>query len=226
MRDGWERILSTLLTLAAVTIAVVLVRREFFSTPVARPSSGEPQYVSTWRDILHIGRVDGDTLAPIKLIEFADLECPFCRTFNSTLQDFQKRHPNQVTFVFVHLPLSMHRFARPAARAVECAHPFGKFHELVDVIYDKQDSLGLKSWSSYALEAGVIDTLRFVRCVSETSTLPMVEAGIAAARRLNVTGTPTVIINGWRYDAPPSASELDQAVADIRAGKKPGRSAP
>lgn len=49
---------------------------------------------------------------------------------------------DDIAFYLVHLPLPGHRFARPAARASECAHAEGRFAEMVDAIYDSQDSLG------------------------------------------------------------------------------------
>jgi hypothetical protein len=71
------------------------------------------------------------------------------------------RYPKDVGLFFVHFPLPMHRFARPAARATECAGLQGKFGQMVDAVYNKQDSLGLKSWSDYGRDAGVADTVAF-----------------------------------------------------------------
>lgn len=217
-----ERVVSVLLALAAVAIAVVLVHREFFRT--AQPSARaprEPEFVTAWREIVPVGRLIGDSTAAVTIIEFADLECPFCRKFHQTIRDVRSKYPNDVAFVFVHLPLSSHRFARPAARAAECANSAGRFAELVNVIYEKQDSLGLKSWMSYAQEGQIGDTMQFSRCMKDTTSSLAVEAGIALATKLGINGTPTVILNGWRYPSPPTGIELAKNIEDLLAGEQP-----
>jgi hypothetical protein len=82
-------------------------------------------------------------------VSFSDFECPYCRTFQSSLDSVRHDRGNAISFVFVHFPLPMHRFARPAARAAECANTLGKFDAFQRVLFGKQDSLGLKPWGSY-----------------------------------------------------------------------------
>ena len=222
MKDIIERAVSLAVGLAAIAIAVVLVHREFFSSPQAPATAPAlPEYVANWSELQSAGRLIGDSTAPVKVIEFADLECPFCRQFHTTLNDIGKRFDTKVAFVYVHLPLPNHRFARPAARAVECAHEEGRFAALVDRLYQGQDSLGLKSWSSYAAEAGIRDTLRFQHCLSDTSALPYVERGVAAAEKHGISATPTVIVNGWKFPKPPAIDELDAVIQQLLDGKHP-----
>lgn len=222
MKISGERVMSGLVGVAAVAVAAVALHREF-GAPAGREYVPQRQssYMEGWREIVESGRIIGDTLARVKLIEFADLECPFCSRFNLIVQRVAARYPRDVAFVFVHRPLAMHRFALPAARAAECANRFGKFAEFVDVSYRKQDSLGLKSWMSLGWDAGIRDTAQFGRCVGGSEKMPRVDAGAAAADKLSVNATPTVILNGWRYAVPPSDTELFRAIDDILAGRKP-----
>jgi protein-disulfide isomerase len=125
----------------------------------------------------------------------------------------------------VHFPLPQHRFARPAARAAECAHDQGLFDKFQDLVYSKQDSLGLKSWISYAEEARVPELRRFERCVADTARVARIEAGILLDKQLAVRGTPTVILNGSRFWNPPSQTELLQAIAALKDGKQLSSSA-
>jgi protein-disulfide isomerase len=76
-------------------------------------------------------------------------------------------------------------------------------------VFEKQDSLGLKSWSSFALDAGIQDTVMFARCAGDTVELPLVVRGRALGERIGVRGTPTILINGWRMPAPPYDSLAD-----------------
>jgi hypothetical protein len=122
--------------------------------------------------------------------------------------------------VFVHFPLPIHRFAVQAAQATECASLKGRFLNFIDAVYRKQDSLGLKSWGSYALEAGIVDTAAIARCAHDSTPFKRVEAGRELGLRWQILGTPTVIINGLRYASPPTKREIDRVIR--RAGKSGG----
>ncbi len=224
MRDRTERGLSAVLTVAAVVIAVALVHREFFPAAGARASAapqGPPVYLADWKDLLAGSVVLGDSNATVQVIEFTDLECPFCKRFNAVVRSVRAKYGRGVSLAVVHLPLEMHRFARPAARAVECAGAESRFESLFNLIYEKQDSLGLKSWGSFAAEAGVRDTAAFLRCAAVATPNPRIERGVALANKVGATGTPTVFVNGWRYASPPDQAELDRVVSVLLSGKNP-----
>lgn len=213
-----ERASSILLGLAALVIAATLVHREFWPSNV--PQSGierPPVYVANWRLLLGAGHVLGDSAAPLKIIEFGDFECPYCRRADSTYHDIKKKYGSRLALVFVNFPLTMHRFAIPAARAAECAGEQGRFAEMHDLLYEKQDSLGLKTWSAFAIDAGVRDTLAFARCNATPGMPAGIQAGLDAGHRLQVNATPTMLVNGWRFFAPPSEHQLDSALAAITA---------
>lgn len=216
------------LTIAAVAVAAVLVHREFGTraAPAAMARATLAfEYVEEWQELVAKGRTVGRPTAPVKIVEFMDLECPACRGFHASTQVIREKYKNDVAFVFVHVPLGMHRFAVPAARAAECAAVAGRFSEMVDAIYRKQDSLGLKTWVSYARDAQVADTASFGRCASLSSVVSSAEDGIAAGRSIGLTGTPTVMVNGWRFSHTPSEAELVHAIEELRAGRSLGQAA-
>jgi protein-disulfide isomerase len=223
MRIQWERLQSALITAAAIAIAVVVVHREFFASPPDAAPSRKPERIVQWQELVAAGRVIGNPNARVKLIEFADLECPFCRSFQSTLREVTTKHPSDVAVVFVHLPLGMHRFARTAAKVAECGAAQGRFSNIVNALYQRQDSFGLRPWAEYARDGGIDDTVAFERCVGDTTTPPMVTKGLAAARKLNFNSTPTLLINDWRFGGVPSDSALFRAVDEVLAGRAPFR---
>jgi protein-disulfide isomerase len=163
----------------------------------------------------------GPAGAPIQTVEFTDFECPYCRQFHATLRSVRQRFGESVAVNLVHFPLPMHRFAFPAARAAECAERQGRFSWFVDVVYGKQDSLGLKTWTSYAKDAQVGDTALFLRCVTDTARVPRIDAGVALGKRINIVSTPTVIVNGWRIDGTPPESLVIRVVSDLLTGREP-----
>ncbi len=214
MRERLERLLTAILSVAAILMAVVVVHREL-SGATRSASAGTdsaPTYVPTWRDMLPAGRVIGDTTAKVKIVTFSDLECPFCKGLYKEELELQRKNPAQVAIVFIHFPLPGHRFALPAARAAECANDLGRFEQFVEIAYEKQDSLGLVSWGSLADEAGIRDTVRFSQCTKASSNIHQVDIGMALGKSIGVRGTPTVVMNGWRFQRPPTPDELTQVL--------------
>jgi len=219
-----DRVLSSLLTLAAILIAGVMLYREFSPQSRiqrARGEDGPPVFEKNWRQLLSAGTVSGDTAAPVVIIEIGDLECPACKAAQATVEAVRQRYAHETSLVYVHYPLSYHRFAKPAARAAECAVEHGRFEAFVSKVYEKQDSLGLKPWVSFASEAGITDSARFDSCVREAGPVARIEAGIAAADAFGVRGTPTVFVNGWRLSRMPPSDELLDAVAAFIDGRNP-----
>ena len=224
MSSRLETVLTAALVVAAMSTAAVLVHREFLSSPDPPRPSIKKEYLRDWKRLIPAGRMIGDSTAPVTIIEFADLQCPFCREFHRSVQLLMQKHPKKVSLVFIHFPLRGHAFALPAARAVECAHKHGKFADLVDLLFEQQDSLKRMQgkgtdWTAYAVAAGIKDTSLFEQRMRDSSIPPGVEAGLTLAKQLGVTGTPTVIVNGWRYSAPPSDSALTKHVEDLIDGK-------
>lgn len=83
----------------------------------------------------------GNSKAPVTMIEFSDLQCPFCRQFFTTAFPQIKKDyidTGRVQFYYRHLPLTIHPLARPFANATECANEQGKFWEMHDLIFKKQ----------------------------------------------------------------------------------------
>ena len=135
-----------------------------------------------------------------------------CRSFAvKALRGILADYPADVAVIFRHWPLEYHRFAYPAARAAECAAKQGRFDAFHDLVYDKQDSLGLKSFSSFAIESGVHDVNDFDKWNAMTSPVEAIDAGRTDARALKFTGTPAVLA----YSQAPDSAQLHQLVADI-----------
>lgn len=121
----------------------------------------------------------------------------------------------------VHFPLRMHPFAMQAARASECLQDEHAFEAFIDTVLVQQPQLERKSWNEFAQEVGTTDTSAFVTCLEEGGEFPRIESGLRAAADLGVQATPKVMINGWKYSAPPSAEELLRAAESIRRGRGP-----
>jgi protein-disulfide isomerase len=218
--------LSVVLTVTAVSMAVVVVGREVRSSSRARSDSQpsfatpRPVYLPDWRTFRELGIELGDSGSPVQVLVFNDLECFACRRYHfETLRSIQEQA--RVSLTFLHLPLGTHRFAMDAARGAECAATQGAFKAFAEMVFLKQDSLGLKPWVEYAREARIADPEAVIACMQGEGSFPRIEAGLALAARLGVDATPTVIVNGWLHPRPPSLRELAGAVADVLRGVEP-----
>lgn len=224
MSNRYEKILSTIIVLAIVAMATAFVHRQFAGTSgsVARRPIEPPKMVETWQSVAANGISLGDPTAPVRIIEFSDLECPFCQRFHTERWPaLQREFGRNISLTFMHFPLSSHRFAMPGARAAECAAKQGRFAEYVEAVFRQQDSLGLKTWAEYARDAGVPDSTAFLGCVASKEFMPRIDSGRTIGARLGVDGTPAIMINGWLFDIPPSDSLMAETVRALLAGKKP-----
>jgi len=151
------------LALSAIGTTVALARGRF--GPLAEPDPmSQPRFVRGGARLAEAGHVLGPLNASVRIVEFADFECPACRALQRTLRELRKRHPGTVAVIYRHYPLAGHFLAMPAAVAAECAAVQGRFESYADLLFEKQDSLNALSWSALAASAGVSDTARFETC--------------------------------------------------------------
>lgn len=210
-------ILNVVSVVCAVVVTGLLVRREFSEhrSPGAPVQAGaqSDRKVTNWTALTASGHRMGATNGPVTILVFADFECPFCGSFATrALRGVRATFPNEVQVIFRHWPLPYHRLAYPAARAAECAYAQGRFVEFHDLLYAKQDSLGLISFGAFAKASGVRDIEQFEQCTSLAQPVQSIEADIRAAKQAGGTGTPTVLINGGLLGAVPDSAQLDSIV--------------
>lgn len=88
----------------------------------------EPKVVGTVPAVTAADHILGNPNAPVKIIEYSDLECPFCKRFHYTLKQIMDEYgkDGQVAWVYRHFPLDqLHSKARAEAIALECAGKVG-----------------------------------------------------------------------------------------------------
>jgi len=135
--------------------------------------------------------------APIVIVEFSDLQCPFCKRFHDeTFNQLLAAYPNQIRFVYRHLPLtSIHPEAFPAAEASMCANEQNTFWQYSDKIFKNQDKLGRELYLQIASDLG-LDDAAFEDCLNSQKYKDVVQADMDFAVNLGVRSTPTFFING------------------------------
>jgi protein-disulfide isomerase len=222
MSERVERAVTGLLVLAAGYFAIASVRSQFKGrvSPAVAEADKPPERLQDWDALVAAGVLLEDSSAEVRVLVLSDLECPYCRQFHSRIRNLQ-RSETDVALIFVHYPLDRHRFARPAARALECSGEEGRFSDFLDRVYEYQDSLGFKTLTAFAMDAGVRDTARFNRCVADTVEVERIERGLALGKKIGLRGTPTVVVNGWHFNRIPDEDLLRETFRRLRSGEPP-----
>lgn len=167
--------------------------------PSAPPVTPAPT-VGAIRPIGPADHVRGATTPTVTLIEYSDLECPFCKRFHVTLQQLLAEYPTQVQWVYRHYPIEqLHSQASKEAEAVECAAEQGKFWELTDKIYEvtpSNDGLDLKQLPTLAREVGVANIPQFEQCLSTGKYAARIAEDLVDAEASGATqfGTPYSVL--------------------------------
>jgi protein-disulfide isomerase len=134
------------------------------------------------------------------VIEYADLECPYCARAHLIL----KRLP--VKRVFRHFPIvSKHPRARVLAAAAEAAGLQGRFWEMHDSLLEDQGHLDDPHLWRRAEELG-LDLARFEADRRSEALAERVERDFRSGIRAGVTTTPTQFLNGIAHPGVPGAS--------------------
>ena len=143
--------------------------------------------------------VRGNANAEITLVEFSDLECPFCKAFHATAQQALDEYGDKVRWVYKHFPLSnIHPEATPAAEAAECVwEQKGDegFWAFADKVFEEQDRIGSTLYREVAESLGM-DIAKYDTCVSQRTYEDKVEQDYQQGLRAGVTGTPGSYVNG------------------------------
>ncbi len=161
-------------------------------TPTPAPEPNQPANIKV-SDSDHIR---GNKNAPITIIEFSDLQCPFCSRFHDTMKQVTAAYPNDVRWIYKHFPLSsIHPYAQKAALASECASEQGKFWEYIDKIFANQSSLNTDYLATAAEEVG-LNTSQFNSCLSSGKYASKVSSDYSSGQQNRVSGTPASFING------------------------------
>jgi protein-disulfide isomerase len=139
-----------------------------------------------------LGRPD----APVTMVEFTDLECPFCRQFHTAAFEQIKKNyidTGKVRFVSRDLPLPFHPNARLAALAARCAADENKFWEMRHLLMLNGAALSRAAMSQFASTLG-LDVTRFEGCLTTERHQAAIDRDVADAEAAEVNGTPTFVL--------------------------------
>jgi protein-disulfide isomerase len=172
------------------TVPGLLLLLAACTTPGPPPAT-EPAAPVT-QDFRSLGRAD----APVTLIEFTDLQCPYCARF--ALQTFPRLkseyiNTGKLRYASRDLPLSFHAYALPAAVAARCAGEQGHYWIYRESLFARQATLDSEPYDALAGELG-LDLKRFQACRNDPAQAAAVRQDVALARSHGIESTPSFVI--------------------------------
>ncbi len=206
-RTEWIVNIATIVIAACALFVTAVRAKEFF-----KDDPSKPHKIGNWAAFSAEGHVMGPEDALVKIVEFADYQCPFCQQAEPVLRAIRARYPRDVSIIYRHFPLSIHDSAVAAARASECAESVGSFEEFHRQIFAHADSIGHQSWEWFALNAGVSNMESFKNCLKTQVVFPAITRDSIAGEQLGVEATPTFLVNEIEITGFLSLPELDRHV--------------
>ncbi len=224
---------------AAIVIAGVLIagaviyssgKKSTSGTAVVAPTPSRPAVVQETGDLEQMNPVTkedhirGDIDAPVKIVEYSDTECPFCKRFHTTMQQVMAEYGESgtVAWVYRHFPLdSLHARARKEAEATECAAGLGgndKFWAYLDRLMEvtpANDGLDPAELPKIAVYVG-LNEKKFTECLSSGKYAQKVEEHAQNASATGGNGTPWSIVvaeNGKKF--PLSGAQPPAAIKQL-----------
>ncbi len=147
----------------------------------------------------------GNPDAKNKIVEFSDFECPACSAADPQLEKLLTSYPNDVYLEYRHFPLTIHPNSRDAAYAAEAAGEQGKFWEVHDWLFKNQSV-----WADASVDANYfynqfgekfgLDKDKFTKDYESPDIRERVASDTSAASKLRLDSTPTLFINGEKYE--------------------------
>ncbi len=163
----------------------------------AEVDSGLPRGIDRERDHVRAGSAPGKTAT---IVYYGDFLCPYCRRLRVVLKRLRGATGDRIVYAYRHFPNERaHPGAEFMARASEAAANQGRFWEMYDRLFDEEKPLDEERARLIAREIG-LDETRFDADLDSEDVRRRLAEHLAAARRDGVSGTPTLFIDGVRYD--------------------------
>jgi protein-disulfide isomerase len=155
--------------------------------------------------------IRGNPEATVTIEEFGDFQCPPCALLDPEMRKIEVEYGARIRVIFRNYPLTKaHPHALDAARAAEAAALQGKYWEMHDMIYDKQNEWSVMpdarpTLLGFARRLG-LDVERFTRDMDSRVVETRIINDLTRGESMGVKGTPTVFVNGrelpYEYTTP------------------------
>jgi protein-disulfide isomerase len=155
----------------------------------------------------------GPQAAKVRIIEFADFQCPHCKHAVDLLDKALKKYDGKVSLTYLDFPIKG-EVSNQLAYGAFCADKQGKYWEFHKLAFDKQGTLNKDSSKDLAKELK-LDEAKFADCLKSGEAEKRVAKSRAEGERIGITGTPGLFVNGRRvalHEDDDLYKEIDRAL--------------
>jgi protein-disulfide isomerase len=140
--------------------------------------------------------------APVTIVEYSDLECPFCRQEAQSIDQLMNEQPGKLRVIFKYFPLvEIHPWSMQAAEAAVCVadQDPSQFWNFEKAVFEAQDQINPANAAGrlrdFALESGA-KPAPYAACLANPATKAKIDASIANGKSVGVVSTPTLFVDG------------------------------
>jgi protein-disulfide isomerase len=187
-----------------------------------RPEDEQELEAEATRELLNSNSVNapsrGSSHPVVTLAVFSDFQCPYCQRFNDFFNQLPEVERSRVKLVFFNVPLTIHPWARQAAEMAACAGKQSEagFWKLHDFFFEQQGALSPNNirgrTKSFVASDSTLDLDRFDRCVENREANGLLSQEEQLSEKLAIRATPTVFLDGIRYNGFQSVDALSAAI--------------
>jgi protein-disulfide isomerase len=146
------------------------------------------------------GPARGPKDSPVMIVEFGDLQCPACKAAQPAIEALVASEPT-ARFVFQNFPLEMHNWAAKGAAYADCVGKASSdaFWKFISKTYESQAEITAENVDeklTAIADASGVKGADIAACATTPTARADVDASLALGKQVNVTGTPTLFING------------------------------
>lgn len=160
------------------------------------------------------------------ITEYSDYQCPACAYYQPFVEKIKQDMGDRVQFNLRYFPLQSHQYAALAARAAQAAKNQGKFKEMHNLLFKRQDRWAgspnpATTIVNFAREIG-LDLNQFTEDLNAEETQEIVMDQRNEGLQKGVNATPTFFIEGEKVDPLPKTYEEFEALIKKHLEKKQG----
>jgi len=166
-------------------------------------------------------RLRGNPMAPVRIVEFSEFQCPYCRRAQPVIAAIVEKYGDKVSHSFRDFPLrDIHPNAQKAAEAARCASEQGKFWEYYKTLFANFGQLSREDLTRHAQSIG-LDLPSFDQCVDGGKHAAAIEADLQEGLRAGASSTPTFFINGIALVGAQPQSAFEEVIDKELAKRRP-----
>ena len=142
----------------------------------------------------------------VTVVTFSDMQCPACKAADAKNKELFTMPGVKVVMRHFPLPANVHKYSQVSARAAEAANLMGKGWEMVNILFEKQEEWSVVGdpkvkFGEYAKSLG-LDEKDYLEKIESKEVYENVALDAGLAARLQLSGTPTIYVNGEQVGSP------------------------